>query len=61
MLFEDFSGRKPLDTGGGRVFSLDAFLIFWPRAGAFGAGAISRLCAQLLWCELYDMRDTKKK
>jgi len=25
-----------------------------------GAGAVSRLCAQPLWCELYDMRDKKK-
>ena len=32
-------------------------LVFWPRAGAFGAGAILLLCAQLLWCELYDMED----
>jgi len=28
-------------------------LVFWPRAGAVGAGAILDLCAQLLWCELY--------
>jgi len=25
--------------------------------GAFGPGAILELCAQLLWCELYDMKD----
>jgi len=24
-------------------------LVFWPRAGAFGAGAILELCAQLAW------------
>jgi len=35
-------------------------LVFWPRAGAFGAGAILELCAQLVWCELYDMKDKKK-
>jgi len=32
-------------------------LVFWPRAGAFGAGAILELSAQLLWCELHDMKD----
>jgi len=32
-------------------------LVFWPRAGAFGAGAILELCAQLVWRELYDMKD----
>jgi len=26
----------------------------------FGASAIVRPCAQLLWCELYDMKDKKK-
>jgi len=31
-------------------------LVFWPHAGAFDAGAILELCAQLLWCELYDIR-----
>ena len=30
--------------------------IFWPRAGAFGAGAILPPCAQLLWCELHVMK-----
>jgi len=29
-------------------------LVFWPRADAFGAGAILELCAQLVWCELYE-------
>jgi len=29
----------------------------WPRTGTFGAGAILPLCAQLLWYELYDMKD----
>ena len=32
-------------------------MVFWPRAGAFGAGAILELCAQLVWCELYVMKD----
>jgi len=32
-------------------------LVFWPRAGTYGAGAILELCAQLAWCELYDMQD----
>jgi len=36
-------------------------LVFWSRAGAFGAGAILELCAQLLWCELYVMKDLPKK
>jgi len=44
--------EKKTDTGGGWVFSLDVTLSFWPRAGAFGAGAILELCAQLMWCEL---------
>jgi len=40
-----------LDTGDSRFFSLAMpLLIFWPRAGAFGAGAILVLNAQLLWC-----------
>ena len=32
-------------------------LVFRPRAGAFGASAILPLCAQLLWCEWFDMKD----
>jgi len=35
-------------------------LVFWPRAGAFGAGAILVLWAQLVWCELYDRKNAKK-
>jgi len=31
-------------------------LVFWPRAGAFGAEAILE-CAQLVWCALYAMKD----
>jgi len=26
-------------------------LVFWPLAGAWGAGGILSPCAQLLWCE----------
>jgi len=50
--------EEPLDTGGGRggFFSLDAssmpLLVFWPHAGAWGAGVILTPCAQLLWCGL---------
>ena len=32
-------------------------LVFWPRAGSIGAGAILELCPQLLWCELYVMKN----
>jgi len=35
-------------------------LVFWPHAGACGAGEVLSRYAQLLWRELYDMRDTKK-
>jgi len=31
-------------------------LVFWPRAGAFGARAVLPRCAQLLWCELHVMK-----
>jgi len=44
-------GEKPPDTGGSSPWMQP--LVFWPRAGAFGAGAILELCAQLVWCELY--------
>ena len=30
----------------------------WPRAGACSARAILPPCAQLLWCELYAIKDT---
>jgi len=33
---------------------------FWTRTGAFGARAILELCAKLVWCELYDIKDDKK-
>jgi len=33
----------------------------WPRVGAFGASEILPPSAQLLWCELYIMKDKKKQ
>jgi len=36
-------------------------LVFWPHAGAWGAGVIFSPCAQLLWCELYVRKIQKKK
>jgi len=35
-------------------------LVFWPLAGACGAGKVLPPCAQLLWCELYGMKDLQK-
>jgi len=35
-------------------------LVFWPRAGAVGAEAVLVLWAQLSWCELYGMKNTKQ-
>jgi len=35
-------------------------LHFWPRAGAFGARAVLPPYAQLVWCELYAMKDLQK-
>jgi len=36
-------------------------LVLWPRAGAFGAGAVLVLCAQLLWCEFHDLKNINNK
>jgi len=36
-------------------------LVFWPLAGACGAGEVLPRCAQLLWCELYVMKDLQKE
>jgi len=36
-------------------------LIFWPLLALRRWHCFFRLCALLLWCELYDMRDTKQK
>jgi len=41
--FRTFQGEKFSDTGGGRVFSLDASSGLLATAGAFGAGAILEL------------------
>jgi len=35
-------------------------MVFWPLAGAWGAGDILPPCAQLLWCEWYVMKDSQK-
>jgi len=43
-----------------RVFSLDRSFGLAATA-SFGAGAVSRHCAQLVWRELYDMRDLQQK
>ena len=53
--------NKTLDTGGGRVFLDVSSGLIWPRAGAFGARAILRPCAQLVGCESYVMKDLQKK
>jgi len=46
----------------GSVKGLLPRCLFWSSGycSHFGAGAVSRLCALLLWCELYDMRDKQK-
>jgi len=36
-------------------------LVFWPLAGAWGAGEVLPRYAQLLWCELCVMKDKKLK
>ena len=36
-------------------------LVCWPLAGAWGAGEVLPRCAQLLWCELYVMKDLQQK
>jgi len=51
------TAEKPLDTGGGRVFSLDPSFGLLTTASASALPLFFRLCAQLLWCELYDMRN----
>ena len=38
-----------------------SLLVFWPRADAVGARAVLLPCAQLLWCELYVMKDLSTK
>ena len=36
-------------------------LVFWPHAGAWGAGVIFPPCAQLLWCRVVCMKNLQKK
>jgi len=38
-----------------------SLLVFWPLAGAWGAGELLPRCAQLLWCELHGMKDLQKR
>jgi len=60
FLFEDLSGRKNLSIPGAAGSSPSIpLLVFWPRAGPFGTSAIRSPCAQLLWCELYDMKESQ--
>ena len=54
-------GEEPPDTGGGRVFSLDAALGLLATRRRLGRRGDSSPCAQLLWCELYVMKSTHKK
>jgi len=63
FLFEDLSGRRTSRYRRRPGFSSPSLplLVFWPHAGAWGAGVILPPCAQLLWCELYVMKDTKTK
>jgi len=35
-------------------------LVCWPLSGGWGAGEILPFCAQLLWFELYGMKDLQK-
>jgi len=54
FLFEDISGRRTSRYRRRLGFSSPSMplLVFWPHAGAWGAGVILPPCAQLLWCEL---------
>jgi len=58
FLFEDLSGRR---TSGYRrrpgLSPSMPLLVFWPLAGACGAGEVRPRCTQLLWCELCVMKD----
>jgi len=50
---EDLSGRRTSRYRRRPDFSSSSMplLVFWPHAGAWGAGVILPPCAQLLWCE----------
>jgi len=50
--------QEPPDTEVVSFVDAAVHLLATP-AGAVGAGAILLLCAQLLWCESHDMKDTK--
>ena len=65
---DDFSLRGPfreknlsIPAAAGSSSPSMPFLVFWPLAGAWGAGEILPPCAQLLWCELYIMKDLHTK
>jgi len=59
--FDIAQGEEPPDTGGGRVFSFDASFGLLANVSASAQTLFFRLCAQLLWCELHDMKDEPKK
>ena len=63
FLFEDLSGRRTSQYRRRPGFSSPSMplLVFWPHAGARGAGVILPPCAQLLWCELYVMKSIPRK
>ena len=62
FLFEDLSGRRTSRYRRRPGFSPSMpLLVFWPHAGAWGAGVILPPCAQLLWHELYVMKSLQKK
>jgi len=63
FLFEDLSGRRTsrYRRRPGLSSPWMPLLVFWPHAGAWGAGVIFLPCAQLLWCELYVMKSIQKK
>ena len=51
FLFEDLSGRRTSRYRRRPGFSPSMpLLVFWPHAGAWGAGVILPPCAQILWC-----------
>jgi len=58
FLFKDLSGRRTSRYRRRPGFSSPSMplLVFWPHAGAWGAGVILPPCAQLLWHELYVMK-----
>jgi len=63
FLFEDLSGRRTSRYRQRPGFSSPSMplLVFWPHAGAWGAGVILPPCAQHLWCEWYVMKIIQKK